>query len=234
MSKRGGTALRYDIVWTLPFSEFTRVGFTDAPTWWLYSTHTSEITAKKRFNAIFETVKSFNGSIVLFEVLADPRASTFNLRAIERAGRDCQPPSLADMNPVTVEVDTAFKDLRAKWEARNRRALADSDQPIRRPVIKHQKSNQGAGFAIGALLTTMLVAATAAYAAYAPSAHSWNGGNVFTARLSANNKAEITVSMERPRQRVVVPVSEAGSRNQGEFYTMTDSSMVYQGKGTCP
>lgn len=226
------SALRYDVVWTLPYSEYTRIGYTDSITWWLDSIHTSEVSGRKRFKAIAELMTACNGSVVLFEVISNPTSSTFNLRAIERAGRGYQPPSFRDINPVTVEVDRAFKQLYSNWVAKNR--AAHSDQPTMRAVNK-KKQNHGVGYAISALVA-LIALATVAYAAYSPAPTASTGtGSALTTRNSGK-QTDTTTGLERPEERIIMPLRDPESRaaNLCEFYKMVGSATVFQRKGTCP
>lgn len=223
------SGLRYDVVWTLPYSEYTRIGYTESITWWLDTIHTNEVSGRKRFKAIAEMVTACNGSIVLFEVMSNPTSSTFNLRAIERAGRGYQPPSFRDINPVTVEVDRAFKQQHAAWVAKNRKT--HSDQPLLRTTKR--KRNHGIGYAVSALLG-LVALATIAYAVYSPSqTASSSAGNVFTAR---GRQTDATTGSERPEERIIMPLRDPASRaaNLCEFYKMSGSVTQYQGKGPCP
>jgi hypothetical protein len=240
MSNHGGSTIRYDVVWTLPFSEFARAGYTDTMTWWLDSIHTTEVGGKKRFEAIARAVKANNGAAVLFEVIVDPKASTFNLRAIERAGRECKPPLIADINPVTVDVDSTFKQFCAKWEARNKQGIAAADKlPPRLVAAKPRpKQTQGAGAAIGALLAVFTAVLTAAFVSYTPTpaASSSNGVKGFRSRIEIK-EAEVVTPKERPQQRAYIPLRYSESQtNQCEVYMMSESTgrMTSLGKGACP
>lgn len=220
-SSRNGNALRYDVVWTLPFSEFSRVGYAESMTWWLDSIHGNEIAARKRFKAISEVVKANNGCALLFEVVANPRSSTFNLRVIDRSGHSYRPPGLNEINPVSVDVNNAFKQISAKWYAKNRLAIEDDNmhRTKRRP-----KRNHGTAVAIGALLALIALGIPTYY---------WLSP---TASPSPQT-AKPGVTTVRPQQRVIMPVRGGGqSADLCDVYAMSEGNggLRFIAREKCP
>lgn len=215
-------AIRYDVVWTLPFSEFLRTGYVETQTWWLDSIHTGEIAAKKRFKAIADVVKDNNGCVLLFEVITNPKDSAFNQRVIDRSGHPYRPPGINDINPVTIDVTDAFKRISARWHAKNRRTIEDDHM---QPKIRRRpKRNHGASITIGVLLTIMALAASASFI--------YLQGDASASSTSRQRDASVT--MVRPQERIIVPVRT--SESLCDVYTLSGSTrgMHYLGRERCP
>jgi hypothetical protein len=239
VSNRGGAAIRYDVVWTLPFSEYRRIGYTETQTWWLDSIHITEVAGNRRFTAIAEAVKASNGSAVLFEVTVNPKVSRFSLRVIARAGRQYQPPPIGEVNPVTVDVDGAFKQLCAKWGAENNRIndVADKALPRSTNLRRRPKQKRGAILVFGTLAAGLVAVVTATFMNYALAPAAPSGSGLFGS-WNGDKEAKVVTPQERPRQRVIIPLTDARSReaNLCEFYTMSERAdrVALYSKGTCP
>lgn len=228
---KAGAAIRYDVVWTLPFSEFARIGYYDTQTWWVDSFHGNEIAAKKRFAAIADCVAGSNGAAVLLEIMTNPKNPSFSQRVIARSGHNYTPPPVSEIEPMTVPINLAFKELRSRWEARNRHRLQVSDLPTR-AVRKRKNSNAGA-WAV-ACSAAAVIGTAAVIGWFNSSAPTPRGGGVngFGARTVADSSETRTVH-ERPTQRIYLRVE--GERGVCEISTMGDrGGYEYLGKGPCP
>jgi hypothetical protein len=143
-TSKTATTVRYDVVWTLPFREFTRQGYTVGPTWWLDSMHRDQIAANKRFNAAKDAIVAGNGTIMLFEVEADRGSDVFHQRAINRAGNQTSPPAITEINMTAVEIDRAFKVFLSRYHER-RGAVQPAQPAARRSVVATRKQKQSIG-----------------------------------------------------------------------------------------
>lgn len=235
VSNRGGAMIRYDVVWTLPYSKYTRVGYTETQTWWLDSIHITEVAGNKRFKAIAEVVKSNNGSAVLFEVIVNPKISTFNRRVIARAGQEYQPPPISEINPITVDVDGAFRQLCARCDAKNKGINETADKALRRSINlrRRPKQQEGGALVFGILAAGVVALVTAAFMNYSATLAAPSGSGFFG---SWNGNKEVKVVKERPQERAIITLTDAQSRaaNLCEFYTLSTSASQFERKGTCP
>ncbi|MGY3581541.1 hypothetical protein ACVIGB_000387 [Bradyrhizobium sp. USDA 4341] len=232
-TSKTSTTVRYDVVWTLPFREFTRQGYTASQTWWLDSMHRDQITANKRFNAVKDAIVGGNGTIMLFEVEADRGSDVFHQRLVNRAGRQTTPPAITEINMTAVDIDREFKVFLTRYH--ERRGTTQQPQTVQKRVVtvRKQKSSPGPWIAAACAVLSMVGVIVAAFQYQEPAAGAGLKG--FNSRGATTVSS--SVGTERPTVGIIkVPNdSRKNGRRQCDVMKMDPETLrsVYDHSEDC-